>query len=83
MNHDRAEIIIADFFLDKILSSDKYATPGSNIEIEELSAATDNSIKNIGPIICPNCISLKAEAIDIKTRPGPLALSSPIFSRVS
>ena len=83
MNHDRAEIIIADFFLDNILSSDRYATPGSKIEIEELSAATDNSIKNIGPIIYPNCISLKVEAIDIKTRPGPLALSSPICSRVS
>ena len=83
MNHDSAEIIIADFFLDNILSSDRYATPGSKIEIEELNAATDSNIKNIGPIIFPNCISLKVEAIDIKTRPGPLALSSPICSRVS
>ena len=66
------EIISADLFLDKIFSSDIYATPGSKRDIEELNAATDNSIKNKGPINCPNCIWLKAESIETKTSPGPL-----------
>ena len=50
------DINTADFFLDKNPSSAKYATPGSNIEIEELNAAIDNRIKNKGPINCPNSI---------------------------
>ena len=54
--HTKNEIICADPFLDKIFSSDMYATPGSRRDIEELKAATDNSIKNKGPITCPNCI---------------------------
>ena len=73
--HDKAEITIADFFLDKILSSDKNATPGSRIDIEELNAATDNNIKNMGPMNCPYCISLKADAKDTKTIPGPSPFS--------
>ena len=62
----------ADFFLDKNLSSAKYATPGSKIEIEELNAAIDNRIKNKGPINCPKSIWLKADNKETKTRPGPL-----------
>ena len=54
--HTKNEIISADLFLDKIFSSDKYATPGSKREIDELKAATDSNIKNNGPINCPNCI---------------------------
>ena len=70
--HIKNEIISADLFLDKIPSSERYATPGSSKEIEELRAATDNRIKNNGPINCPNCIWLKAESIETKTNPGPL-----------
>ena len=35
-NHIKKEIISADRFLDKIPSSERYATPGSSNEIEEL-----------------------------------------------
>ena len=48
--HIKNEIISADRFLDKIPSSERYATPGSSKEIEELRAATDNRMKNNGPI---------------------------------
>ena len=34
--HIKKEIISADRFLDKIPSSERYATPGSSKEIEEL-----------------------------------------------
>ena len=46
----KIEITSADCFLVKNSSSARYATPGSRIEIEELKAAIDNKIKNIGPI---------------------------------
>jgi hypothetical protein len=48
--HIKNEMISADRFLDKIPSSERYATPGSSKEIEELRAATDNNIKKSGPI---------------------------------
>ena len=46
----KIEITIADCFLVKNSSYARYATPGSRIEIEELKAAIDSKIKNIGPI---------------------------------
>ena len=51
-----SEIAIADDFLDKICFSAKYATLGSNNEIEELKAAIVSNIKNIGPRKFPNSI---------------------------
>ena len=54
--HTKKAIIAADRYLDKIPSSERYATPGSSKEIEELKAATDNRMKNNGPINSPNCI---------------------------
>ena len=56
INQHIKEIIIADFVLERYPSSERYATPGSSIEIEELSAATDNKIKKIGPIMFPKSI---------------------------
>ena len=67
-----SEIAIADDFLDKICFSAKYATLGSNNEIEELKAAIVSNIKNIGPRKFPNSIWLKAVSIEINTKPGPL-----------
>ena len=68
----KIEITIADCFLVKNSSSARYATPGSRIEIEELKAAIDSKIKNIGPISWPNSIWLKADNRETNTKPGPL-----------
>ena len=76
------EIIIADFVLERYPSSARYATPGSNIEIEELRAATDNNIKKIGPIIFPKSIVLNAVWSEIKTSPGPPLASRPCIANI-
>ena len=50
INQQRIDITIADFFLLRKPSSARYATPGSKIDIDELNAAMDRSMKKIGPI---------------------------------
>ena len=52
----KKEIAKAEYFRDKNPSSDRYATPGSSNEIDELNAATESYIKNKEPMIWPNCI---------------------------
>ena len=49
-NQIKNEINAAASPLDKILSSERYATTGSKRDIEELNAATDKRMKNKGPI---------------------------------